>query len=155
MQVNDIAPDFELESTDGSMFRLSDMVQKTPVLLNFYVGDFGINCTNYMNVFRDRFEELAELGLVMVGINNDGMESHAGFKRAIGMKWEILFDRDKHVAKSYGAIVGPGHMTTGFTNREFHLVGKDMRILYVWKASVPKELPNFDEVLNSLKAALQ
>ena len=153
--INDIAPDFELESTDGSLFKLSEMVAKGPVLLNFYVGDFGINCTNYMNVFGERFEELTDLGLTMIGINNDSMDSHLGFKRALGLKWEILFDKDKNVAKSFGAIVGPGHMVTGFTNREFYLIDKDMRVLYTWKAGVPKDLPVFDEVLEGIKNALQ
>lgn len=155
MEVNDIAPDFELESTDGSLFKLSEMASKGPVLLNFYVGDFGINCTNYMNVFGERFEELTDLGLVMVGINSDSMDSHMGFKKALGLKWDLLFDKDRVVAKAFGSIVGPGHMVTGFTNREFHLIDKDMKVIYTWKASVPKELPVFDDVLNGVKAALQ
>ena len=155
IEINDIAPDFELESTDGSLFKLSEMVAKGPVLLNFYVGDFGINCTNYMNVFGERIEDLTDLGLTMVGINNDSMDSHQGFKRALGLKWEILHDKDKNVAKSFGAIVGPGHMVTGFTNREFYLIGKDMKVAYTWKAGIPKDLPVFDEVLNGIKEALQ
>ena len=43
--VGDTVPDFEMESTDGTVFRLSEAVKKNPVLVNFYVGDFGINCT--------------------------------------------------------------------------------------------------------------
>ena len=155
IQIGDVAPDFELEVTDGSLFKLSEEVKKGPVLLNFYVGDFGINCTNYMNIFNERFEELTGLGLSMVGVNHDSMDSHKGFKKALGLKWEILFDKDKTVAKSFGSIVGPGHMVTGFTNREFILIDKDMRVTYTWKASIPKDLPNFDTVLNGVKDALQ
>ena len=155
IQIGDLAPDFELESTDGSLFKLSREVKKAPVLLNFYVGDFGINCTNYMTKFCERFEELTDLGITMVGVNNDSMDSHNGFRKAIGLKWDILFDKDKEVAKSFGSIVGPGHMVTGFTNREFILVGNDMNVMFTWKASVPKELPEFDDILNGVKNALQ
>ena len=155
IQIGDIAPDFELESTDGSLYKLSEEVAKTPVLLNFYIGDFGINCTNYMNIFNERLDDLLDLGISMIGINHDSMDSHTGFKKMTGLKWELLFDKDKNVAKTYGAIVGPGHMVTGFTNREFILVGKDMKVLYTWKAGVPKDLPEFDAVLNGVKEALQ
>jgi hypothetical protein len=32
---------------------------------------------------------------------------------------------------------------------------KDMKVLYTWKAGVPKDLPVFDEVLDGIKKALQ
>jgi peroxiredoxin len=108
-----------------------------------------------MNVFNERLDELLDLGISMIGINNDSMDSHKGFKKMIGLKWELLFDCDKNVAKSYGAIVGPGHMVTGFTNREFILIDRDMRAKYIWRAEVPKDLPVFDDVLNGVKVALQ
>ena len=58
--VGDTVPDFEMESTDGTVFRLSEAVKKNPVLVNFYVGDFGINCTNYMTKFNERIGEIAQ-----------------------------------------------------------------------------------------------
>lgn len=155
VNVNDRAPDFELGSTDGSRFRLSDMTGQGPVLLNFYVGDFGINCINYITKFNERIDELTDLGVTFVGINSDSMESHIGFKSARGIRWELLFDKDKTVAKEYGAIVGPGHMVTGFTNRELFLVDTDMTVRYKWKAAIPKDLPQFDDVLAGVRAALQ
>lgn len=154
IEVGDTAPDFELESTDGDLFRLSEEVGKRPILLNFYVGDFGINCTNYMTKFNERIGELLDLGVSFVGINDNSMESHAGFKKTLGVKWELLEDRGRKVATEYGSIVGPGHMVTGFTNREFYLVGKDMRILFKWRSSVPKELPIFDTILDGVRSAL-
>lgn len=154
IEAGDAAPDFELESTDGSLFRLSDEVGRKPVLLNFYVGDFGINCTDYMGRFNERIDELLGLGISFVGINDNSMESHEGFKKRMGLKWELLEDKGKKVAASYGSIVGPGHMVTGFTNREFHLVGRDMKVLFTWKSSMPKELPTFDAILEGVKSAL-
>ena len=46
-------------------------------------------------------------------------------------------DKDKAVSKQYGAIVGPGHMVSGFTNREFFLVGKDAEILFTYRLLNP------------------
>jgi hypothetical protein len=45
-------------------------------------------------------------------------------------------------------------MTTGFTNREFYLVGKDMTVLFKWRSSVPKELPEFDMILDGVQHVL-
>ena len=153
--IGDTAPDFSLPCTNGSTFVLSEEVKNGPVLLNFYVGDFGINCTNYMTKFCERIQEMDDLGVRTVGINDNSMDSHTGFRKAIGLKWELLFDKDKEVAKAYGAIVGPGHMVTGFTNREFILVDGEMKVRFVWRSSVPKELPVFDDILDGVKSAIQ
>ena len=152
--VGDTVPDFEMESTDGTVFRLSEAVKRNPVLVNFYVGDFGINCTNYMTKFNERIGEIASLGVTFVGVNDNPMDGHKVFKQRLGLKWELLFDKDRKTATAYGCLVGPGHMTTGFTNREFYLVGKDMTVLFKWRSSVPKELPEFDAILDGVTHAL-
>ncbi len=155
IEKGDVAPNFTLKSTNGEDFTLSEKVKNKPVLINFYVGDFGINCTNYMSKFVERFDELESLGITMVGINNDSQDSHDNFKKRTGLLWDLLFDDGKKTATSYGSIVGPGHMVSGFTNREFFLVNEKMEVIYTWKASIPKELPDFDSVLNGIKESLQ
>ena len=154
IEVGDKALDFELESTDGSKFRLSDAVKDGPVLVNFYVGDFGIRCQDYMTRFNERIEELLALGVKIIGVNDNAMDSHKAFKSRMGLKWELLVDDGKKVATSYGCLVGPGHMTTGFTNREFYLVDKDMNVLFKWRSAVPKDLPEFDMILDGVKHVL-
>ena len=148
------APDFSLPSTDGSTFTLYEALENGPVLVNFYIGDFGINCTNYMTNFSERYEELTDLGIVMVGVNSDGEDSHKNFKNRLGLQWELLQDADKKVSKEYGAIVGPGHLVSGFTNREFYLIDRDGTVKFVWRSEIPKQLPAFDEIFNGVKDAL-
>ena len=153
LDVGDVAPDFTVESTEGS-FNLYSALEKGPILLNFYVGDFGINCTNYMTKFIESYGRIEELGVRLVAINPDSMDSHKLFKQRLGSPFEYLFDKDKEVSKQFGAIVGPGHMVSGFTNREFFLIGKDKKILYTWKAPIPKVLPEVDEVVEGIKKVL-
>ena len=43
---------------------------------------------------------------------------------------------------------------SGFTNREFFLIGKDRKILYTWKAPIPKVLPELDEIVEGIEKAL-
>ena len=154
LEVGDIAPDFTLESTSGEKFNLYKELEKGPVLLNFYVGDFGINCQNYLTKFIESYGRIEELGVRMVPLNPDSLDSHKLWKNRLGAPFDFLFDENKAVSNKFGAIVGPGFMVTGFTNREFFLIGKDRRILYTWKAPTPKNLPEVDEVVEGIKKVL-
>ena len=154
LEVGDTAPDFTVDSTSGEKFNLYTELKKGPILLNFYVGDFGINCTNYMAKFIESYDRISSLGVKMVPINPDSLDSHKLFKERLGAPFDFLFDKDKEVSKLFGAIVGPGHMVSGFTNREFFLIDKDGEIKYTWKAPIPKVLPELDEVAEGVKKAL-
>lgn len=154
LEVGDTAPDFTVDSTNGEKFNLYSELKKGPILLNFYVGDFGINCTNYMAKFIESYDRISDLGVRMVPINPDSLDSHKLFKERLGAPFDYLFDKDKEVSKQFGAIVGPGHMVSGFTNREFFLIDKDWKIKYTWKAPIPKVLPELDEVVEGVKKAL-
>ena len=154
LEVGDTAPDFTVDCTCGEKFNLYEELKKGPILLNFYVGDFGINCTNYMAKFIESYDRISELGVRMFPINPDSLDSHKLFKERLGAPFDYLFDKDKEVSKKFGAIVGPGHMVSGFTNREFFLIDKDGKIRYTWKAPIPKVLPELDEVVEGVKKAL-
>ena len=154
LDVGDIAPDFTVDSTSGEKFNLYNELEKGPILLNFYVGDFGINCTNYMTKFIEQYDRITELGVRMVPINPDSLDSHKLWKTRMGAPFDLLFDDKKAVSNMFGAIVGPGHMVSGFTNREFFLIGKDKKILYTWKAPVPKVLPEVDEIVEGIRKNL-
>ena len=154
LEVGDIAPDFTLESTSGEKFNLYKELENGPILLNFYVGDFGINCQNYLTKFIESYDRISGLGVRMVPLNPDSLDSHKLWKNRLGAPFDFLFDENKTVSNMFGAIVGPGFMVTGFTNREFFLIGKDRKILYTWKAPIPKVLPEVDEVVEGIKKVL-
>ncbi len=107
-----------------------------------------------MAKFIESYDKISELGVRMVPINPDSLDSHKLFKERLGAPFDYLFDKDKEVSKQFGAIVGPGHMVSGFTNREFFLIDKDGKIRYTWKAPIPKVLPELDEVVEGVKKAL-
>ena len=154
LNVGDKAPDFTVTSTDRDSFNLYEQLKDGPILLNFYVGDFGINCTNYMGKFIEQYARLESTGVRMVAINNDSLDSHKMFMDRLGAPFEFLHDADKTAAKDYGAIVGPGFMVTGFTNREFYLIDKDGIIRFIWRSPEPKILPEFDDIIKGIESSL-
>jgi len=97
----DLAPDFELEGTEGR-FRLSEHRGERIVLL-FYPGDNTPVCTRQFCSYRDRAEDLVNLGATVVGISAQGLDSHEEFIARHGLTVPLLADGDGAVAKAYGA----------------------------------------------------
>lgn len=155
LNIGDRAPDFTVKSTEREAFNLYEELKNGPILLNFYIGDFGINCTNYMSKFVESYGRIEELEVRMIPINPDSLDSHRLWKERMGAPFEFLFDEGKKVSDQYGAIVGPGHMVSGFTNREFFLVNKDGTIGFIWRAPMPKVLPTLDEIVEGVRKGLE
>jgi peroxiredoxin Q/BCP len=122
-RVGEIAPDFELDGTDGR-FKLSDHRGQT-VLLLFYPGDFTPVCTKQMCSYSDSWEAFAKLDATVVGISAQSVERHHQFQSMHGIPMPLLADVERAVAKAYGVsqpILG--------TRRAVFIVDADGRIAY-------------------------
>jgi peroxiredoxin Q/BCP len=100
VRVGDVAPDFDLDGTDGR-FRLSEHRGERVVLL-FYPGDETPVCTKQFCSYAAREDELAELDATVVGISAQDVASHRDFQRAHGIPVPLLADVDREVAHDYG-----------------------------------------------------
>ncbi|MCL2143629.1 MAG: peroxiredoxin family protein [Methanomassiliicoccaceae archaeon] len=150
LNIGDEAPDFAMPSVDRKEFRLYDELKKGPILLNFYVGDFGINCTTYMMRMIELAPSFEKTGVRIFTINPDGLESHKVFRERLNSPYDHIHDIGQEVSKAYGAIIEDSPIVKGFTNREFFLIGTDRKIRYIWRAPVPKVLPNMDEIVSDI-----
>ena len=101
LKPNDIAPDFELQADDGSTVRLSDFRGRKLVLF-FYPKDDTPGCTIEACEFRDRNQDLAASGAVVLGVSPDTVESHRKFRDKYGLDFRLLADTDHRVAEAYG-----------------------------------------------------
>jgi peroxiredoxin Q/BCP len=99
-RVGDIAPDFELEGTEGR-FKLSEHRGRRVVLL-FYPGDETPVCTRQFCSYRDRSDEMSALDAVVVGISGQDVASHRDFTSHHGLTVPLLADPDKATARAYG-----------------------------------------------------
>jgi len=154
LEVGDIAPDFGMPSAKKDEFRLYEELKKGPILLNFYVGDFGINCTTYMMRMIELSDAFGKMGVRVFPINPDSLDSHKVFMERLGSPYDHIFDQGQEVSKAYGSIIEESPIVKGFTNREFFLIGEDRRIRYIWRAPVPKVLPDMDEMVTEIGKVL-
>jgi peroxiredoxin Q/BCP len=97
-----IAPDFSLQGDDGQDYRLSDHAGER-VLLVFYPGDNTPVCTRQLCEYRDGIEAFAGLGVTVVGISSDDLDSHRAFRAKHDLPFVLLSDPDLKVAKLYGS----------------------------------------------------
>jgi thioredoxin-dependent peroxiredoxin len=124
VEVGDQAPEFELEGTGSRTYRLEDY-RGDGVILAFYPGDFTPVCTRQFCSYRDDGDRIQGLGVPMLGISPQSVESHERFAAEHGLTTPLLSDPGKEVARSYG-VVGPG----GFIRRSIFLVDGEGVVRY-------------------------
>ncbi len=100
LQVGDKAPEFSLRDEKGKVFKLSANHGER-LLLVFYPGDNTLVCTRQLCEYRDGVEAFAGLGVRVIGISNDGADSHREFKAKHNLPFTLLTDPDLEVAARY------------------------------------------------------
>lgn len=94
IMLNQPIPDFELPSTGGKSFKLSDYRGKT-LIIYFYPKDATPGCTAQGQQFRDAYAELRTAGAEIFGISRDSLKSHENFKAKFSFPFELLSDADE------------------------------------------------------------
>jgi peroxiredoxin Q/BCP len=122
--VGAMAPEFELKGTGGRTYRLFDYRGKGAIVA-FYPGDFTPVCTRQFCSYRDDGDRIEGLGLPMLGISPQSVESHERFTAEHALTVPLLSDPDKRVAKAY-QVVGPG----GFIRRAIFLIDGEGVVRY-------------------------
>lgn len=144
LKLNDKAPQFELQDDRGQTFSLADQAGRK-VLLVFYPGDNTPVCTKQLCDYRDGIEAFADLGVDVVGISNDGAESHRQFREKYELPFRLLTDPDLEVAERYDSkgILG--------MKRSIFLVDEEGMIRYLHIESVPLFRRKRDELLQAIR----
>ena len=99
----DRAPGFELAGTGGRTYRLDDYRGKG-VILAFYPGDFTRVCTAQFCSYRDNSERLDGLGVPVLGISPQSVDSHDRWVEEQSLNLPLLADEDLAVAHAYGVV---------------------------------------------------
>lgn len=128
LKENQKAPDFELESTSGRSFKLSEQAGE-PIILFFYPKNFTKVCTAEVCEFRDAFSEFKGLNVKVMGISQDTLASHHKFKKENKLPFELLSDPKGKVAKLFKATIP----VIGMNRRVTYLLDKDLKIKEVYE----------------------
>ncbi len=138
LQIGDVAPDFSLSDTNGSLVRLSDLKGKRVVLF-FYPRDNTPGCTKEACGFRDAYADYQAQDVVVLGISTDDAKSHAKFVTKHNLPFPLLCDEGGKVAEtydSYGLKKFMGKEYLGISRNTF-VISADGTIETIYKKVKP------------------
>ena len=126
LKEGDPAPAFKAIGDDGKEYSL-DGLKGHFVVLYFYPKDDTKGCTIEAKGFRDDYAKYQEKGAVVLGVSLDSAESHKAFRAKYGLNFPLLIGGDT-LAKIYGVPT-----TLGFAHRQTFVIGKDGRLLKIFR----------------------
>ena len=158
LQIGDIAPDFEAQTTQGTI-RFHDWIGDSWAVLFSHPKDFTPVCTTELGYMAKLKPEFDKRGTKIIGLSVDPVDNHARWANDIketqghAPNYPMIGDTDLKVAKLYGMLPAS---TTGtsegrtandnMTVRNVFVIGPDkkVKLIIVYPMSTGR---NFDEVL--------
>lgn len=161
LRINDVAPDFSAETTQG-VIRFHEWIGDNWAVLFSHPKDFTPVCTTELGAVAALEKEFAQRGAKVIGLSVDPVSSHGKWAsdiRDVGgydVNYPIIGDPELKVAKLYDMLPGDaGDSSEGRTPaqnapvRTVFVIGPDKRIklTLAYPMSTGR---NFDEILRVL-----
>ena len=158
LAINDVAPDFEAQSTEGKI-KFHDWIGSSWVVLFSHPKDFTPVCTTELGYMAKIKPEFDKRGVKIIGLSVDPVDKHAGWAADIketqgfAPNYPMIGDVDFNVSKLYGMLPAsasgdPAKRTAADnqTVRNVFVIGPDKKIklILVYPMTTGR---NFDEVL--------
>jgi len=105
--VGSMAPEFTLNSQEGSPVSLKDYRGKW-VVLYFYPKDFTSGCTIEAHNFQRDQTQYQQKKVVILGVSVDSADSHKQFCAKEGLNFKLLADTDYKVSTAYDSLTNFG-----------------------------------------------
>jgi peroxiredoxin Q/BCP len=94
---------FRVATTASPKLTSKDLLGK-PYVLYFYPKDDTPGCTIEGKEFRDQHAELGRLGVRVIGVSRDSLQSHAKFQAKYGLPFELASDPDEKLCGLFDVI---------------------------------------------------
>lgn len=141
------APDFSLPSTDGEV-RLSERLERGPVLLAFYVEDATPSCSTEIEALKDAHDAIRELGADVIAVSADSIESHRAFSERLGgVPFALASDAQLDVARAYDAVAEDDPRRS---RRALFVIDRDRTVRYAASPYSPNNLAQLEGALRAL-----
>lgn len=104
LAVGDAAPDLELPTASGAVFRLADArAAGRTTIVYFYPAASTPGCTTEACDFRDNLASLQGAGYAVVGVSPDAPEKLRRFAEEEGLTFPLASDPDHATLEAWGA----------------------------------------------------
>ena len=158
LKINDIAPDFEAETTEGRI-KFHDWIGDSWAVLFSHPKDFTPVCTTELGYMAKIKPDFDSRGVKIIGLSVDPTDKHEQWAKDIeetqgtAPNYPIIGDKSFEVSKAYGMLAGdvsgdPADRTPADnqTVRNVFVIGPDkkVKLILVYPMTTGR---NFDEVL--------
>ena len=112
LALNDIAPDFEAETTEGRI-KFHDWIGDSWAVLFSHPKDFTPVCTTELGYMAKIKPEFDARGVKIIGLSVDPLDRHSGWAADIeetqgyAPNFPMIADADYNVSKLYGMLPAP------------------------------------------------
>jgi thioredoxin-dependent peroxiredoxin len=161
LQINDTAPDFEAQTTEGSI-RFHDWIGPSWVVLFSHPKDFTPVCTTELGYMAKLKPEFDRRNTKIIGLSVDPVDSHSKWASDIketqghAPNYPMIGDPDLEISKLYGMLpASAGTSSQGRTPadnqtvRNVFIIGPDKKVKLIIAYPMTTGR-NFDEVLRVL-----
>lgn len=104
LKVGDRAPDFNLPNATGEEVRLKELLDKGPVVLNFYRGGWCPYCNLELNAYQRLLPDINELGASFVAISPQTPDNSLSTAEKYELKFQVLSDVGNKLADQFGLV---------------------------------------------------
>ena len=143
------APAFTLKDQHGKTHRLADYAGR-PLVLYFYPKDDTPGCTKEAIGFSESYPEFQKLGVEVIGVSKDSVQSHEKFRQKYGLCFPLASDASGMI-EAFGSWVEKSMYGKSYmgVDRSTFLIDADGRLVRIWRSvKVPGHV---DEVLKAVK----
>ena len=149
LQLGDTAPDFEADTTDGTL-KFHEWMSDDWAVLFSHPADFTPVCTTELGEVARLKPEFDKRGVKVIGLSVDPLEDHRSWAGDIAetqghaLNFPLVADPDREIADLYGMI--HPQADDSFTVRSVFIIGPDkkVKLTLTYPASTGR---NFEEIL--------
>ena len=152
LQIGDIAPDFEADSTEGRI-RFHQWIGNTWCVLMSHPKDYTPVCTTELGMVAKIRRDFEKRNCKVIAVSVDDVASHKGWIGDIEetqhcrVDYPLIGDPDRKVSNLYGMIHPAANDTLTVRSVFFIDPNKKIRAMITYPASTGR---NFDEILRVL-----
>jgi alkyl hydroperoxide reductase subunit AhpC len=156
LQLGDLAPDFEAETTQGPI-RFHDWIGSSWAILFSHPKDFTPVCTTELGAFAKRKAEFERRSVKIIGLSVDQVTDHKRWAEDIqetqgsALNFPVIGDPDRKIADAYG-MIHPKAIDT-LTVRSVFVIGPDkkVKLTLTYPASTGRSVDEILRVIDSLQ----
>lgn len=156
LQLGDIAPDFDADTTDGRI-RFHDWIEGSWAVLFSHPKDFTPVCTTELGAVAKLKPEFDRRDTKVIGLSVDPVTDHRAWARdieetqGVALNFPLIADPDRTIAGLYG-MIHPNADDT-LTVRSVYVIGPDkkLKLTLTYPASTGRNFAETLRVIDSLQ----